>query len=281
MTGVNQLWCFRCQWHFCGVCRSPCHPGRSCFSDPSQVVRMSKRRPPLLPHLQAKAQEAADEANRSMKQQDREFRVQVRQHCGDFDDFKQKFLATHGGSITRGLSEQFGAGVSLSATPLAAEVKSRFMQALQESAAEIRPAFHGTNSANYQSIFQRGLLIPGHGNELKIVHGAAHGTGIYTANVDAAWLSRGFCSEESMLVCAVVHTSQVRHKGDAMIVGRADLVAPMFLAAKGVEPDNLKHRYAAAAPSVAAPSTSDAKGAQTQTKGSKFKARLAARSKRH
>merc|ERR550532_3262879 len=105
---------------------------------------------------------------------------------------------------------------------------TRFMQAFSLTNADIRPAFHGTNANNYNSIFQRGLLIPGHGNELQIIHGAAHGTGIYTANIDAAWLSRGFCTEQSMLVCAVIHTMSVRHHGDAMIVPRSELVLTFF-----------------------------------------------------
>merc|ERR1712228_109676 len=103
------------------------------------------------------------------------------------------------------------------------------MQSIREMpSGELRPAFHGTNAANHSSIFERGLLIPGEGNELRVVHGAAHGKGVYTANVDAAWLSRGFCYNPQMLVCAVLQSSAVRHVGDAMVVGRADHVVPLF-----------------------------------------------------
>merc|ERR1740116_604551 len=92
----------------------------------------------------------------------------------------------------------------------------------------MRPAFHGTDAANHNSIVKRGLLIPGQGNELKVAHGAAHGKGVYTANVDAAWLSRGFCSAPTMLVCAVLQSDAVRHVGDAMVVSKEEHVVPMF-----------------------------------------------------
>merc|ERR1712217_36414 len=95
--------------------------------------------------------------------------------------------------------------------------------------AEMRPAFHGTNAANHKSIFNRGLLIPGAGNELQVIHGAAHGRGVYTANIDAAWLSRSFCTAPTMLVCAVLQTDAVRHVGDAMVVGKAEHVVPLFV----------------------------------------------------
>merc|ERR1711988_1867856 len=115
-----------------------------------------------------------------------------------------------------GLEAVFGNSAVLSPAPIAKAVHERFLASLAEhNAVEIRPAFHGTNVVNHKSIFERGLLIPGRGNELKIVHGAVHGQGVYTANVDAAWLSKGFCSDPCMLVCAVLQ-SQVRYAGDAM-----------------------------------------------------------------
>jgi len=164
---------------------------------------------------------------------------------------------------------------------LARDVKSRFMRAFEANAAEIHAAFHGTNAANYRSIYQRGLLIPGQGNELKIVHGAVHGTGIYTANVDAAWLSRSFCTEESMLVCAVIHTCEVRHHGDAMIVPRVDLVAPIFLATRGADAyDFSQRRWSAAGNAVAQNAPKNSKGVKAESKSSKFKAKLAAKSQR-
>merc|ERR1711920_257027 len=63
---------------------------------------------------------------------------------------------------------------------------------------------------------------------LRVVHGAAHGTGIYTANIDAPWLSRGFCTGPSILVCAVLQSDEIRHVRDAMVVRQADHVVPLF-----------------------------------------------------
>lgn len=127
--------------------------------------------------------------------------------------------------------------VELKAVPLAPSVQERFMAKM--SGAHIKPAFHGTDTRNYESIFSRGLLIPGYQNELQIAHGAAHGRGIYTANIDASWLSRGFCASSSMLVCAV-RQENVTHVGDAMVVFDPDNVVPLF---EGYLPEGASVRY--------------------------------------
>merc|ERR1712137_1141035 len=92
---------------------------------------------------------------------------------------------------------------------------------------EICPGFHGTHASNHQSIFARGLLVPGVGNELSVVHGAAFGRGIYIANANAAWLSEGFCSEPRMLVCAVQKRNVSKH-GDAMLATNPADVIPLY-----------------------------------------------------
>jgi hypothetical protein len=68
------------------------------------------------------------------------------------------------------------------------------------------PALHGTDTSNYVSIFQNGLLIPGKGNSLKVAHGSAYGLGVYTAKLDNPWLSQDFCTpnQPRMLVCCVI-----------------------------------------------------------------------------
>lgn len=111
-------------------------------------------------------------------------------------------------------------------------MQQRFMETLENacsSSLKVCPAVHGTPARNFDSIFQRGLLVPGQGNELQVVNGAAHGTGIYTANLNASWLSAGFCSESTMLVCAVLQSSEVRHVQDAQVVANAAHVVPLFL----------------------------------------------------
>merc|ERR1712217_137650 len=73
-------------------------------------------------------------------------------------------------------------------------------------------------------------LIPGDGNELQIVNGAAHGHGVYVAQKHAAWLSFGFCSGPKMFVCAVLDVGQVTYPGDAMVVAKSAHVLPLFVA---------------------------------------------------
>lgn len=237
-----------------------------------------------MPVFQAVVLEKVDEAMRMEKEREREFRAKLRQSVLDFEGFRQSFLDQHRHSINKGLRSVF-AGVALDQAPLSHSVKARFMRAYAEASASVVPAFHGTNAANYPSIFNRGLLVPGQGNELRIVNGAAHGTGIYTANVDAALLSRGFCSEQSMLVCAVIHTGAVRHRGDAMIVPTPELVAPFFLATRGKPAptkDNVL-RVVANAPGAqtgASRALKDEPSDKAASKSSKFKASLAAKSKK-
>merc|ERR1740121_496394 len=99
------------------------------------------------------------------------------------------------------------------------------------------------------SIFARGLLIPGRSNSLRVVHGTAHGRGIYVAKVHAARLSAGFARSrvEGMLVVGVLddavessasrklgsfsvgaESPSIRHVGDAMVVFDPSRVLPFF-----------------------------------------------------
>lgn len=118
------------------------------------------------------------------------------------------------------------------------------------------PAYHGTAGVNIPSISREGLLLPGHGG-VKIRNGNAHGLGIYTARLGAAWLSKGFCNSSKLFVCAVKDSEQkeeasqpswasvgqirpgqvvlrmsgtVLHVGDAMVVKSQRHVAPLFIA---------------------------------------------------
>merc|ERR1712203_856112 len=88
----------------------------------------------------------------------------------------------------------------------------------------------------------------GQGNELKVVNGAVHGKGVYTANLNAAWLSRGFCSEAKMLICAVLQTPSVRHVLDAQVVFNAAHVVPLFQATATRFTDICFQRSSAAIP---------------------------------
>lgn len=135
-------------------------------------------------------------------------------------------------------------------TPLSSDLESRFLNACKELPGEVKPAFHGTNAANLDSIFSLGLVIPGQGNKVKVANGQAHGLGIYTATLDNPMLSWGFARGTSrpMLVCAVLDDAEVldqsqqlgmlqmtaeshsvRHVGNAMVVFDPQRVAPLFV----------------------------------------------------
>jgi len=227
--------CFKCQHRFCSICRSPSHSG-SCFDTPDRVKRMAKRRPPLTSEMAEQAAARAAEILEEELEWEQIILGELRTAAG-FGDFVEYFHRLHREQIMSGLAAAFGPEVELKAVPLAPSVQERFMAKM--SGAHIKPAFHGTDTRNYESIFSRGLLIPGYQNELQIAHGAAHGRGIYTANIDASWLSRGFCASSSMLVCAV-RQENVTHVGDAMVVFDPDNVVPLF---EGYLPEGASVRY--------------------------------------
>lgn len=153
-----------------------------------------------------------------------------KEDCSDFNTFRNKFFSLHETSLRKML----GVGlVDIRPAPMGDQVSSKFMHCLQGGikhgkVPEARPAWHGTDVNNHESIFSRGLLIPGVGNDLSIVNGAVHGRGIYTANLDALWLSMGFCSGPLILVCAVLQLGSVTFPGDAMVVFNPSHVIPLF-----------------------------------------------------
>lgn len=122
------------------------------------------------------------------------------------------------------------------------------------------PAFHGTSNKNLPSIYKRGLLIPGVGNDLRVSHGSAHGLGIYAATASNPFLSWGFCEERytgnaSMLVCAVLDDSlntaessflgrfpvrsqsaNIKRVGGAFVVFEPTRIAPLFVASRCIAP---------------------------------------------
>merc|ERR1712125_91278 len=142
----------------------------------------------------------------------------------------------------KGLQSVFQRPIQLRPTPLAVEVQTRFLKACNASSTgTLRPAYHGTDSANFLSIAQRGLLIPSSSNGVRVVNGSAHGLGVYTACVHNASLSWHYCRSQTkvMYVCAVSDpgdSKQVLHAGDAMITFDIARVAPLFYATTGMEP---------------------------------------------
>lgn len=146
--------------------------------------------------------------------------------------FSNAFLCFFGADIHKSLKTTLGKHV-LTPAPISHDLQCQLIELIRSpdfSSVKVAPVFHGTPAGNFHSIFRRGLLVPGQDNDLTVVNGAAHGTGIYTANVNASWLSAGFCSEPKMLVCAVFQTSEVKHVSDAQVVANAAHVLPLFVA---------------------------------------------------
>eukprot|EP00913_Durusdinium_trenchii_P000319 g292.t1 len=156
----------------------------------------------------------------------------------------------------------FEGPVKLEKAQVGREVQQRFLEAMQ-GGYPILPTFHGSNErtrrakkrhetgreTNYRSILERGLLIPGRGNELRVANGSAHGLGIYTANVTNPRLSMGFCTAPKMLVCGVLddatvagraatcgnftvkaQSNVIKHVGDAVVVFDESRVVPLWQA---------------------------------------------------
>lgn len=168
---------------------------------------------------------------------------------GNFDMLRAKFLRRYGKALFDSLN-QCSEGRSITPAPLALEVQERFLAACGQRVAKICPGFHGTTASVHDSIFQRGLLIPGQENNLRVANGSAHGNGVYIAKLNNPWLSQGFTrGANKMLVCGVVddatdltqaqrfgsfdvtkESDNVRHVGDAMVVFQSVRVAPLFVA---------------------------------------------------
>jgi hypothetical protein len=94
--------------------------------------------------------------------------------------------------------ELFGPSASYELAPLAGGVLERFARRAAHLSASPSLAFHGTPSANIPSILERGLLVPGNGNDVRVANGSAYGVGIYTAQQPGA--SLGYCKGSSQML---------------------------------------------------------------------------------
>merc|ERR1719356_475255 len=119
--------CFHCSWGFCGICRSPWHPGSSCFDDESRVVRMAKRRPPLTEELAEAAAKVVEEVRIREAEQARQLEEMLGRRAS-FEEFRQVFAGAHTDQVMRSLHSVFGQGVVLRPAPVASAVRQRFMQ---------------------------------------------------------------------------------------------------------------------------------------------------------
>jgi hypothetical protein len=200
--------------------------------DGNRIKRALRRRPPFAPEV---ANALLEHINKSQAEAEAE-----QQHSSiedevlrlkNFDDVRSWFMSEYETALRISLNHchEFGR-VEIRLAPLTGSVQKRFMGNFVKGMyrSKVYPAFHGTSAKNHKSICSRGLLIPGDNNELKVEHGAVHGPGVYTANVDAAWLSAGFCTEPRILICCVLDMGCVTFPGDAMVVSNSAHVVPLF-----------------------------------------------------
>lgn len=116
---------------------------------------------------------------------------------------QDRFVQLYGGSIRR----ELGASLRLEPVHPSQTVQDSFLGACGMDMP--KAAYHGTASRNIVSISEHGLLIPGQGG-VKVVHGSAHGLGIYTAKLGASYLSRSFCDSDKMFICGVSDKDESR-----------------------------------------------------------------------
>jgi len=117
-----------------------------------------------------------------------------------FEEVQHRFLKKHSAK----LSEELGPWTELAVASTSPVVQERFWsQLLRFGCPEPLVAFHGTAKRNFHSILSQGLRIPGNGG-VRVIHGSAHGVGIYTAKQGASFLSKTFCDSDQMLVCGVI-----------------------------------------------------------------------------
>jgi len=150
----------------------------------------------------------------------------------DFEAFRSGFKRCFGTALIEGLRTCLGDAIELQPTPLASDVQSIFMSILLDDPwIKVCPAFHGTDTSNFDSICNQGLLVPGEGNNLEVANGATYGKGVYVANANAAWLSSRFChGAPQIIVCAVLQAEAVKHVKDAQVVPDARFVVPLWIA---------------------------------------------------
>jgi len=142
----------------------------------------------------------------------------------DFEHFRTAFLMHFGENLHNNLSAVFGKHMQLHHLPMAPHVQKRFMDNVKSMrSVKVAPALHGTKNYYLDSIFQNGLIIKDRPD-----NGWVYGKGIYTANLDAPWLSQGFASHSEMLIVANLQTSQVDHNRDHQLVKDISHTIPLF-----------------------------------------------------
>lgn len=118
--------------------------------------------------------------------------------------------------------------------PLALHVQRAFLETwyaepYPDFNLNITPAFHGTKAKKMASIYKRGFLIPSGNNGVEVVHGSAHGLGIYLASRYSSPLAARHAEDYScVLVCGcldnAVRIAQPRRLGSQTITAESEAV---------------------------------------------------------
>ena len=163
--------------------------------------------------------------------------------------FQFRFLEDFLTTICSGLRGIFRNEICLRAAPTSKQVQDRFFMSKSEKKGTLSAVFHGTDESNLPSIYQKGqgllvtaipfevgfsaamllpckgLLVPG-GEGVRVLHGASHGNGIYTAKTHNAALSFGFCrgATRPLLVCGVLD--------DAVALAKPQLLGRHYVTAE-------------------------------------------------
>eukprot|EP00933_Yihiella_yeosuensis_P059566 TRINITY_DN609_c0_g1_i1.p1 TRINITY_DN609_c0_g1~~TRINITY_DN609_c0_g1_i1.p1 ORF type:complete len:493 (-),score=87.28 TRINITY_DN609_c0_g1_i1:460-1872(-) len=166
-----------------------------------------------------------------------------------FEDFRRSFLEGNMKEVGEALCNAYGSGqeVHMKTTPLSSEVKKQFLNACHGGLqGQLRPVWHGTSESNLSSIYERGLLIPGQDNTLRVVNGSAYGLGIYTATANDPQVSINYCrGGRKLLLCGLLDADcekQVKKVGSFVVIFNAKRVAPLYEASLPTGP------YAASKP---------------------------------
>merc|ERR1719401_2180440 len=129
----------------------------------------------------------------------------------DFDVFLTGFLDSYCEAMLVSLDTVLG-NCNLTRAPLAATAQSKFMDTLRhldDLSLKVDFAFHGTEQSKLESIYERGLLVPGTDSGIAVANGSTYGVGIYLANKDTPSLAASFCrGNPQMLVCAVLQSDK-------------------------------------------------------------------------
>lgn len=109
------------------------------------------------------------------------------------------------------------------------EIQDRFLFTLYNSDFDYLLGYHGTKKKNFNSIEDKGLLIPLRNKGINIENGAAHGVGIYTSKEESAWLSLNFNDNDTLIGCAIINDKyKIRDIYDARVIFNENLIIPMM-----------------------------------------------------